>query len=582
MRLIAPAALALAMQSLAAAQSGAEPCAPPDEARAAWKEPAHERSVIDLQAHRRWSSLATAAGTVTLIDLNPVVGVWYVLEVRPVEGPAESFHLERIASDGVPAPESATLELAADGVSLQLLDRQGPCPIGSGNLDSLRQARASGLPYAPLCEGRWYLRNAVRGTYTPLERVTQFLRDHVWRGDKIVNFVREEVYRDAFAEHGAVQAESATPPPVPGPRPGEVRPSDAAVAIEPEHLALDLGSRLRALQLGRWYAVNGAPGIFASVMRPQSLPEALQASDGRTLSRLDPVESAALDYLVAMDLRRFELHFEVGTDEPRVGWSERVPESRRTSGGDGPDGFDTIAPLMRTGMVNPALTGQVAATFAGGFKREHGAFLYGALAMVNDGSHYGFMQQGVILSRLQPELATVYRTRDGTLGMKTWQPQDNDSLLDQLVDARQNGVPLIDFDPARRISVPGALVGQWGAGNWSGSSEKQLRTLRAGLCLQVLSEEQRYLIFGYFSTATPSAMARVFQAYHCRYAMQLDINALEHTYFALYTRTHGQLLVQHLIEGMEVVDRKGGSDLAPRFIGFPDDRDFFYLLRRPP
>jgi hypothetical protein len=96
------------------------------------------------------------------------------------------------------------------------------------------------------------------------------------------------------------------------------------------------------------------------------------------------------------------------------------------------------------------------------------------------------------------------------------------------------------------------------------------------------SGESRYLIYGYFSDATPSAMARVFQAYGCRYAMHLDMNALEHTYLALYTRKSGKTVLQHLISGMSEVDRKGGDRLSPRFIGFPDDRDFFYLLRKEP
>ena len=73
---------------------------------------------------------------------------------------------------------------------------------------------------------------------------------------------------------------------------------------------------------------------------------------------------------------------------------------------------------------------------------------------------------------------------------------------------------------------------------------------------------------------------RVFQAYGCRYAMHLDMNALEHTYFALYSLKDGKIAVQHLIEGMAEVDRKGGDELAPRFLSFPDDRDFFYLTRK--
>ena len=47
------------------------------------------------------------------------------------------------------------------------------------------------------------------------------------------------------------------------------------------------------------------------------------------------------------------------------------------------------------------------AAFVGGFKRSHGAFRYGPLALVNHGSHYGFMQQGVVFSKLQPGLATA-------------------------------------------------------------------------------------------------------------------------------------------------------------------------------
>jgi len=87
-------------------------------------------------------------------------------------------------------------------------------------------------------------------------------------------------------------------------------------------------------------------------------------------------------------------------------------------------------------------------------------------------------------------------------------------------------------------------------------------------------------MYGWFSTATPSAMARVFQAYGCRYAMQLDINALEHTYLAVYLRQGDEIVVQHLIRGMEEVDKSADGQMIPRFIGFPDNRDFFYLVRR--
>ena len=58
-------------------------------------------------------------------------------------------------------------------------------------------------------------------------------------------------------------------------------------------------------------------------------------------------------------------------------------------------------------MVNPPTVERAVATFAGGFKREHGAFRYGPLAQQNHGSHYGFIAGGQVFSKLQPQLATL-------------------------------------------------------------------------------------------------------------------------------------------------------------------------------
>jgi hypothetical protein len=62
--------------------------------------------------------------------------------------------------------------------------------------------------------------------------------------------------------------------------------------------------------------------------------------------------------------------------------------------------------------------------------------------------------------------------------------------------------------------------------------------------------------------------------------MLLDMNALEHTYLAVYVRQGDQIVVQHLIRGMEEVDKSADGQTVPRFIGFPDNRDFFYLVLR--
>lgn len=539
------------------------------------------KTIVELQPFRQTMTgpIANAygdRGTATLINLNPHVNDWFLLTLRwTSSGIVENYHLENLQ------PHEQTVGLAGHPGDLEIASAGArfDCQLWSGDASGvLRRARSSGLPYVPLCGERLYLRNTVAGTFTLIERVTEVLRDHVWGGEKIVTFVREHLYRDAFAEAGAPA--SAPEPAVSArtPRAAQLRPADQNTAIDPPDLGIDVSDSPGSFLLGRWYPVNDTPGIFFSLMRPAAVPQEILDANRSRVNALDGVETPALDYLMAIDLMQFELHFALGTDHPRVGWSERIPDSARDPRLPGPDGIDAAAPLVVNGMVSPAIAARTVATFAAGFKREHGAFRFGPLALQNHGSHYGFLERGVVFSKLQPGLATLYSRTDGLVNMKTW-TLDDEAALDRIADARQNGVPLIDFDPSTGLSAPGSLVNQWGAGNWSGSESEQLRTLRAGACLQDTASA-RFLIFGYFSTATPSAMTRVFQAYGCRYAMLLDMNALEHTYFALYTHHDGHFVVQHLIQGMAVVDRKGGEQLAPRFLGFPDDRDFFYVTRR--
>ena len=523
--------------------------------------------ILDLQPYRRSAALAAMPAdgggwNAELTDLNPAVGSWYVLKLTR-EGVTRSYHLEN------PRPGAQLLRLDPGGVTLVEGGRQMNCALWDRD-DALARAQRSALPFAPLCGGRLYLRNPAQGTYTELERVTNFLRDNVWGGDRIVAFVRDQFYRDAYAEHGNL----APAPPARGreaPAPAAMLAAIGGLGAETPDLDLDVDAAASRLQLGQWYPVRGASGVYVSVVQPAAV------AGGRDTAP-DEVEAAALDYLVAFDLGRFDLAFALGTDHPRLGWSERALDRIRDDKLPGPDGIDSAAPLQRTGMISPAVAGRVQAAFAGGFKREHGAFRYGALALRNGGSHYGFVEEGVVFSRLQPGLATLYVLTDGTIGMKTWSAADQ-PLLQRLRYARQNGVPLVDYDAATGGSHAGALVARWSEGNWSGSKDEKFRTLRAGACL-VPAQGRDFLVYGYFSTATPPAMARVFAAYGCRYAMHLDMNALEHTYLALYTRGDGPLRVQHLVRGMEQVDRKGGAGLAPRFLAFPDDRDFFYLLRK--
>jgi hypothetical protein len=338
------------------------------------------------------------------------------------------------------------------------------------------------------------------------------------------------------------------------------------------------GTPQNRMTMGVWYPISGLDGVFASTIQPRYIAREIFQSGG-AVNGLDGVESNAIDYFVAFDLSKFELGFSRGTDHPRVDWSPRPPYNVRPAGLPGPDGIGNVAPVVSLGMVPPDKVERTIGTFTAGYKRSHGAFRWGPYSTVNGGSHYGFLENGVLYSKLWPGLATLYVLKDGTVGMKTWDEFDI-AMLPDLQYARQNGVPIIEFDERAGKGVPGDLVNQWGAGNWSGSADAQLRTLRGGACI-VETDETRFLIYSYFSTATPSAMARTFQAYGCSYAMLLDMNALEHTYLGLYIERDDEIRVEHMVPGMAGIDRRDRrGNLAARFIAFPDNRDLFYVMRR--
>jgi len=544
-----------------------------------------QKTIVELQPFRTTGQVAlrrqdSTPGTATLVNLNPNANAWYLLLIDWQRDAGHfAYHLEN------PHPAEPPLQLRGDSPgALVIANADGfACTLWThAGYDPLADARASTLPYAPLCSGALYLRNPVSGHHTALERISDFLRDHVWGGDRVVNFVKEEFYRDAFLQKGvagpSVHATPQPPPPL-APLPPDLAPDASRTSLRPQGLSLDLAAPPgNDLQPGQWYAVRDLAAVLVSVITPQYIDERLRSGPLPHVNALDSIESSALVYLVAFDLEFLDLHFVLGTDHPRLDWSDRPPPSSRAGDLPGPDGVANAAPLVTNGMVSPAQAPITIAAFAGGFKRSHGAFRNGALAERNHGSHYGFIEQGVIFSKLQPGLATAFVMDDGAVELRTWTAGDQ-GLLPHIRYARQNGVPLIEYDATRRVSVPGELVDRWGPGNWSGSAEEVLRTLRAGMCLQE-NGPRRYLIFGYFSAATPSAMARVFEAYHCRYAMQLDMNALEHTYLALYVHRNRERVVEHLVRGMEEVDRSAGGQFVPRFLAFPDDRDFFYLTQR--
>lgn len=534
------------------------------------------KSILDLQPFRTTQTARLADGhEVTLISLNPNVNSWFLLQIGAGTSKA-SYHIQN------PAPSKQTITLT-DGPDPQLSfvanGKTATCAPWANTDQTLLKARESRLPFAPICGGHLYLRNPATGYATRLEETANFIRKNIIGGELLVGFVKNMFYKDAFRivapDDGTVRsgADKALPS-----GPPDAQGSHYLVR---SHMGLGLITDTPGhIALGQWYPLEGIPGVFASAMQPAAIDPKILNGPGKT-NPLDRVESHSMDYFAAFDLSQFDMGYAVGTAHPSLDWSPRPPASVRPPGMPGPDGVASPAPLVPLGMLSPALAPRVVATFAAGFKREHSAFMTGPLSLVNHGSHYGFIQQGVILSKLQPGLSTIYVLDDGAIHMKTWTAAD-DSLLPHIRFARQNGVPLLERNPAGGTGLPGALVPYRLEGNWSGSADNRLRTLRAGACM-IDHGDKRYLVYAFFSTATPSAMARTFESYGCTYAMLLDMNALEHTYFAVYDRQSGSERIEHLVPGMQVVDRKDGKGhRMARFVDYPDNRDFFYMLRRRP
>ncbi len=547
------------------------------------------KTIVDLQPFRKTSSIKIKGaggkeGFATLVNLSPDINAWYLLRLNWPGVPEENYHLENAH------PRTQTFLLdnnQPDGLLIVDSESKYACHLWGGkSSNTLTEAKRTGAAYAPLCGGKLYLRNRVKGHRTEIERVTDVLRDQVPGGEKIVGFVRDTFFNYLYERKAGQKVESKPVEGLPqseaenAPIPALLDPKKTNRSVRPNDLGIEVQeSGSDGMVLGSWYAVKENPGIYVSVIVPGGLAPEILHSFTKVVNGLDSVEAGGLVYLVAFDLDQFDLKYALGTDHPRVEWSDHILRQMMDTSLPGPDGIGSVAPLVSTGLINPMDESRTAATFTGGFKRVHGAFSYGALAVRNHGSHYGFMENGVLFSKPQPGLATVYVLDDGWVDMKTWTERDSD-LLPRIRYARQNGVPIIaEFDQATQMSVPGPLVARWGDGNWSGSANKKLRTMRAGLAFQE-SRGRRFLIYAFFWSATPSTMARAFQAYRCRHAMLLDMNALEHTYMAIYKKQGSNLYVQHLIRGMSEVDMSVKGKYIPRFLGFSDDRDFFYLTRK--
>jgi Phosphodiester glycosidase len=245
----------------------------------------------------------------------------------------------------------------------------------------------------------------------------------------------------------------------------------------------------------------------------------------RTFVMPDDVRRYVVVGVVAFDLRATQLHFVLGSEEPK----------------------SSVA-IERTGRIPTAdaQPGRILSVFNGGFKADHGQ--YGAM-----------FNHTVVLPPITDHM-TVAMYPDGTVHMGTWGREIADS--DQALWWRQNGPPII------HLGQVNPLTSQMTARNWGASINGSVAVWRSGLGL---SQDGRVLYYAAGDSLVVLALARGLQAAGAYNAMQLDVNNYW-VYFGAVKAEGTRLTNEALFEQMK------GSDPRRYLNGF--GRDYFYVTLR--
>ena len=247
----------------------------------------------------------------------------------------------------------------------------------------------------------------------------------------------------------------------------------------------------------------------------------------RTFVAPDDERRYVVAAVVAFDLRATQLHFVLGSEEPKsavvVERSGRIPS---------PD----------------QQPGRLLSVFNGGFKADHGQ--YGAM-----------FNHAVVLPPI-PGHMTVAMNSDGTIHMGTWGREIMAS--EDTFWWRQNGPPIVLHGQVN------PLTSEMTARNWGASISGTVTVWRSALGL---SQDGRILYYAAGDNLVVSALARGLQAAGAYNAMQLDVNNYW-VYFGAVKAEGARLTNETLLDKMK------GSDSRRYLNGF--SRDFFYVTVRDP
>ncbi|MDD5168697.1 MAG: hypothetical protein PHN75_07760, partial [Syntrophales bacterium] len=294
------------------------------------------KSIIDLQPFSSSSSVNIKSeegeGAATLTNLNPAVNAWYLLKVdwHKGRGTEEYYHLENV-NPGLQSP------LLSNDYPYGFILSDGktsvPCELWRSNSrGGIRAAKVSGITYAPLCGAKLYLRNPAKGYRTEIETASEFLRNELPGGEKIETFIRDTFFIKGYKEKAEIKEKTNPPrevrpafPPQIEPAPASVDPVQGRRVLVSSHLGIEIQQPgVPGMSLGSWYPVKDNAGMYISLITANAISSDIMQSYRNLVRRLDASETDALVYLIAFDLDQFELKYCLGTDHPKVGWSDHM------------------------------------------------------------------------------------------------------------------------------------------------------------------------------------------------------------------------------------------------------------------
>jgi hypothetical protein len=246
----------------------------------------------------------------------------------------------------------------------------------------------------------------------------------------------------------------------------------------------------------------------------------------RTFLQPDAERPYALAAIVAFDLSQINLHYVLGSEEPALE--------------NGPRGYGFMD-------ADDKASGDVVATFNGGFMATHGA--------------YGAMADGLEALPAKEGYATITIGEDGTVLIGEW-----GNGIDE------NGGPFTSWrQNARLITQDGTInerVYNGSAATWGSSIEGDVVTWRSALGIDE-TNEVLYFVAG--PSLSMPALADVLTAVHAHNSLLLDINESWVHFAAIHYENGDPLATPLLPEGMDsTIDRYLRQSA----------RDFFYVMAK--